>query len=95
MREGSLPPAVRPEYHPGKFLKNPAKSCILVTTALIRGSVGRVSELTASTSKAKSVQNFHFSAVVAPLVVRTKKSDGNYEKKINCCEFFLKSVMNC
>jgi len=84
VREGVTPPAVGvPRYHSWKISENShAKSCILVTTTLISGLPRTcISEQTTACQGVNQFQNFNFSAVVAPLVVTTKKkqSNGNYE----------------
>ena len=58
-----------------------AKSCILVASALIVGSRGRVYPSKQQACRGlNQFQNFNFPAVVSSLVVRTKnQSNENYE----------------
>jgi len=69
-----------PGLLPQKIFENSdAKSCILVVSALTVGSRGCVYPSKQQAWQGlNQFQNFNFSAVVAPLVVRTKKqSNGN------------------
>ena len=79
VREGIAPPAVVVRgCYPRKIFENSdAKSCILVASALISALVGSRGRVFSSKQQAcqglNQFQNFNFSAVVAPLVVRTNK----------------------
>ena len=69
-----------PGYYPRKiFLNSDAKSCILVRSLV--GSLGRAypSKQQACQGLYINSKNFNFSAVVAPLVVRTKNATNQME----------------
>jgi len=84
-----------PGYHPPKFRKTQMLTCILVTTSLITGLPRTcISEQTTSTLRAKSIPNFNFFAVVAPLVVRTKINNHIKIMKQYCCECSLLFLQN-
>ena len=77
-----LPCCWGPGYYPRKIVENAdAKSCILVTTTLISGLLGRVYPSKQQAFQGlNQFQNLNFSAIVAPLFVRTKnQSNANYE----------------
>ena len=80
---GLPPPAVGVRgCHLLKIFENSdTKSCIPVASALISGLRGRAYPSKQQECQGlNQFQNFNFSAVVAPLVVRTKnQSNGNYE----------------
>ena len=84
-----LPCCWGPGYYPRKIVENAdAKSCILVTTTLISGLLGRVYPCKQQACQGlNQFHNFNFSAVVAPLVVKTKKNTIKWKLQNNtCCE---------
>ena len=62
-----------PGVSPWKIFENPdTKSCILLATTLISGLLGRLYPSKQTCQGLNQSKNFNFSAMVAPLVVRTK-----------------------